>query len=463
MRYSLDRTWRRPNAGDVVLAGSPTRAFRLTAGGRRIAEALEQGVDVPDSARLLIDRLVDAGAVHPLPDASSRAADPTNITAVIPAYVHDDQSAERVARLVAGLSGLAAIIVIDDASPLTFGPLDAGTTAVTVVRRETNGGPAAARNTGLERVKTSHVVFIDTDVECRTEDVTTLASWLVASDASAIAPRIRTDDDGSVLGAYEAVRSPLDMGDRPARVRGGTRVGWLPAAVLLCNAESLRSINGFDESLRTGEDVDLVWRLDAAGLRCRYEPSIEVFHHRRTTLPEMIHQRRGYGESTAPLHSRHGDIVAPARGSWTSVGTWVSLVVGLPLVGLATAITTTVVLSRKLKFVPNNAVESLRLSAMTHAQVGRNLASAATRVWWPIAVVLAVFSRRARLTLCAAALVPALAEWWEKRPRLDPVRFTLLRILDDGAYGIGVWTSVFRHRDPAPLIPSIHAPNAQRD
>jgi len=463
MRYSLDRTWRRPNAGDVVLAGSPTRAFRLTAGGRRIAEALEQGADVPDSAHVLIDRLVDAGAIHPLPDASSRAADPTTITAVIPAYVHDDQSAERVARLVAGLSGLAAIIVIDDASPLTFGPLDAGTTAVTVIRRETNGGPAAARNTGLERVKTSHVAFIDTDVECRTEDITALASWLAASDAAVIAPRIRTNDDGSVLGAYEAARSPLDMGDRPARVRGGTRVGWVPAAVLLCDTESLRSVNGFDESMRTGEDVDLVWRLDAAGLRCRYEPSIEVFHHHRTTLSEMVDQRRGYGESTAPLHRRHGDVVAPARGSWTSVGTWVSLAVGLPLVALATAITTTVFLSRKLKFVPNNAVESLRLSAMMHMQVGRNLASAVTRVWWPIAVILAVFSRRARLTLCAAALVPALAEWWEKRPRLDPVRFTLLRILDDGAYGIGVWRSVFRHRDPSPLIPSIHAPSTQQD
>ena len=463
MRFSLDRTWHRPGSGDVVIAGSPTRAFRLTTGGRQVAEALERGSDVPDSARLLVERLVDAGAIHPLPDASSAGADPTAITAVIPAFVRNIESAERVGRLVAGLAGLAAIVVVDDASPVTLGAFDAGATPVDVVRRPNNGGPAAARNSGLERVKTSHVVFIDADVECRTEDVTALASWLVASDAAAIAPRIRTNDDGSTLGAYESARSPLDMGDRPARVRGGTRVGWVPAAVLLCNTASVRSVNAFDESLRTGEDVDLVWRLDAAGLRCRYEPSIEVFHHHRTTLSELIDQRRGYGESTAPLHRRHGDVVAPARGSWTSVGTWVSLIVGFPLVALATAVTTTVVLSRKLKFVPNNAVESLRLSALTHVQVGRNLASAVTRVWWPIAVVLALFSRRARLALCAAALVPALAEWWDKRPRLDPVRFTLLRILDDAAYGIGVWTSVFKHRDPLPLVPSIHAPTPQRD
>lgn len=462
MRYSLDRTWRRPKSGDVVIAGSPTRAFRLTAGGCQIAESLERGSDVPESARGLIDRLVDAGAVHPLPDTATTVADPATITAVIPALIRDHESATLLARLVANLVGLAAIVVVDDASPVPLGPLDAGSTPVTVVRRETNGGPAAARNHGLESVTTPLVVFVDTDVECRIDDVVSLASWLDAAHASVIAPRVRTDEDGSMIAAYEAARSPLDMGDRPARVRAGTRVAYVPTAMLLCSTEALRSVNGFDEAMRTGEDVDLLWRLDAAGLRCRYEPSIEVLHHHRATFSDLVKQRRGYGESTSLLHRRHGEVVAPVRGSWTTVGTWVAFAVGLPVVGLATTIATTVILSRKLKFVPNHVVESIRLSTKTHLQVGRNLAAAVTRVWWPIALVLAAFSRRARLALCAAALVPALAEWWAKRPGLDPVRFTLLRILDDGAYGIGVWKSAVSRRDPGALLPSIQPTHTQR-
>jgi mycofactocin system glycosyltransferase len=419
---------------------------------------IERGDDIPASAHALVDRLLDAGAIHPLADPSQHAIDAINITAVIPVHHRDTAADEALVALVGDLTGLAAIIVVDDASPCPLPVLSAGDTPVEIIRRESNGGPGAARNSGLARVETNHVVFVDDDVECRTDDIVALAAWSAVCEAAAIAPRVRTDDDGTTLGAYEAARSPLDMGERPARVRPATRVGWLPAALLFCDVAALRSVGGFDDSMRTGEDVDLVWRLDAAGFRCRYEPSIEVVHRRRSTLSDMMRQRVGYGESTTALRRRHGDKVAPARGSWASVSSWVAFALGLPIVAACGAVVTAVLLARKLRFVPNSATETARLAWKTHLQVGRNLASAVTRVWWPIAVVAAIFSRRLRVALCAAAVVPALAEWWEKRPRLDPVRFTLLRVVDDAAYGTGVWKSVARERDAAALLPAIARP-----
>ena len=455
MRFSVDRTWRRPDNADVVVGGSPTRAFKLTPAGRVVVEAIERGDDIPAGATGLIDRLVDAGAIHPLTDPSLQALQANMITAVIPVYLGDSADGSRLARLVEALGGLGAIVVVDDASPLPLPTLTAGTTPIHVIRRDTNGGPGAARNTGLANVDTSHVVFIDSDVDCGTDDIVALAGWLVAASAAAIAPRITTDDDGSALGAFEAARSPLDMGSRPARVRAGTRIGYVPAAVLLCEVAALRAMNGFDESMRTGEDVDLVWRLDAAGHRCRYEPSVEVRHHRRSSALDLLRQRMGYGESTAALHRRHGPAVAPARGSATSMSAWIALALGHPIIALATALSTAAMLTRKLRFVPNARREALRLASTTHVHVGRNLASAITRVWWPIALVLALVSKRARFVVCAAALIPSLAEWWEKRPRLDPVRFTLLRIIDDAAYGTGVWRTALRERDAGALVPTI--------
>ncbi len=455
MRFSVDRTWRRPHDGDSVIGGSPTRAFRLTAGGRRVAEMIERGEDIPPSAHALVDRLVDAGAVHPLIDPTEHAIDPAHITAVIPVHLTDTSDGAALVALVGKLTGLAGVIVVDDASPRPLPALAAGDTPVTMIRRKINGGPAAARNTGLARVETTHVVFIDSDVDCRSDDIVALAAWLVASGSAAIGPRICSNDDGTVLGAYESARSPLDMGKRPARVRAATRVGWLPAAVLLCEVAAIRSVTGFDESMRTGEDVDLVWRLDHAGFRCRYEPSIEVLHQHRSTLKALVHQRMGYGESTTALHRRHGDKVAPVRGSWSSVSSWGALALGLPIIAGCTAIATAVVLSRKLRFLPNTVAESGRLAWMTHLQVGRNLASAITRVWWPLAIAIAIFSRRARVALCAAAVVPALADWWETRPRLDPVRFTILRVIDDAAYGAGAWKKMIGERDAGAMLPVI--------
>ena len=171
----------------------------------------------------------------------------------------------------------------------------------------------------------------------------------------------------------------------------------------------------------------------------------------------------GYGESTAALHRRHGAAVAPARGSVTSISAWIALTLGHPIIAIVTALSTASMLARKLRFVPNAPREALRLAGMTHVQVGRNLASAVTRVWWPIALVLALVSKRMRVALCAAALIPSLAEWWEKRPRLDPVRFTLLRIVDDAAYGTGVWRTALRERDAGAIVPTITFDGSRND
>ena len=64
MRYSLDSSWRR--AGNVVIAGSPLRLFRMSTGGAQVIAMVEAG-EAPDtpSIRQLLDRFVDAGALHP--------------------------------------------------------------------------------------------------------------------------------------------------------------------------------------------------------------------------------------------------------------------------------------------------------------------------------------------------------------------------------------------------------------
>jgi mycofactocin system glycosyltransferase len=301
-------------------------------------------------------------------------------------------------------------------------------------------------------------VFIDSDVQCAPEDIFELAKWWNLPQLAVLAPRIKSLNwfqYGAAIAAYEEVRSPLDMGAFPARVRAGTRVSYVPSALLLCDVAALRAVDGFDESMRTGEDVDLIWRLDAAGYSCRYEPSIEVHHLPRTTIQQLAQQRMGYGESAALLAEKHQGALAPLRVSGWSTGVWASIALGFPIIGGVVAAGTAVALSRKLRFLPDAEKESARLATLGHLHAGKQIASAVTRVWWPIALLLALVSRRARWALCLAAFVPALSDWWTTRPHLDPVRYTLLRWVDDMSYGFGVWKGVVREGNYDPLIPEL--------
>ncbi len=466
----------------MLVAGSPLRLYRLGPAGVRVAEAVERGDDCPAGHEPLTDRWVDAGVVHPVPTVPGRHG-ARDVTAVVP--VHDEDP-EMVARVVAQLQGLAEVIVVDDGSIRPVGPVP----GARVVRLPTNRGPGAARNAGLADVFTPFVLFVDvgTDVGELVGDVgglggdggglvgdvgglvgdggglvgdggglARLLAHLDSPGVGLVAPRVTSDEAPGAIGAYEWVRSPLDLGDEAARVRAGTRVSYVPAAVLLARSEVLRSVGGFDEALRFGEDVDLVWRLDEAGWRCRYEPSVVVGHRPRATLRAFLRQRRSYGSSAAPLSRRHPGALAPARTSGWSAAAWALTAAGHPWLGVATAAGTTAALARRLRGVPAGGQVALRLAGLGHLHAGRILASALTRAWWPLALGAALVSRRARRAVVAAVVVPTAIDYLGRRPRLDPVRYLALRLVDDAAYGWGLWQGCWREREVGPLLADLRS------
>ena len=134
---------------------------------------------------------------------------------------------------------------------------------------------------------------------------------------------------------------------------------------------------------------------------------------------------------------------------------WALIALGYPIIGALVGAGTIAALARKLRDVPNAVEESARLAGLGNLHAGRTIASAITRVWWPIAVVLALFSKRMRWVLITAAVVPSMYEWWKSRPKLDPIRFTALRVLDDAAYGVGVWKGAVKEQNFDALKPDL--------
>jgi hypothetical protein len=62
---------------------------------------------------------------------------------------------------------------------------------------------------------------------------------------------------------------------------------------------------------------------------------------------------------------------------------------------------------------------------------------------------------RLRPAIAAASIVPAVLEWRRTRPELDPLRWTIARVLDDAAYGFGVWRGCIEQRTLNPLVPDL--------
>lgn len=453
---ALDPDARWIAGGRVLVGGSPIRLLRLTAAGRDLVDRLATGGAVPPSAgaQRLSRRLLDAGLAHPRPPGATPSVD---VAVVIP--VRDDPEGLAATLRALDPTGTAeartAISVVDDLSA-DPGPIASRCrpAAVTLIRRETWGGPAGARNTGWRSAPEPLIAFVDANCEPEPGWLDRLLPHFADPQVGAVAPRIVPSTGvrapAALLAAYEAVASPLDLGGREAIVRPRSPVAYVPTAALVVRREALEGAGGFDESLPVGEDVDFVWRMVSAGWTVRYEPGAVVRHPVRPGWPAWLGQRFRYGTSAAALARRHGTAVAPAVMSPWTAASWGLAAAGHPALGAAAACYAVAALTG---VVP--VAESVRLAGVGHLRGGLALARAVRRAWAPAAIVLAVASRRSRPALAAVAVVPGLLEWFDRRPRLDPARFVTLRLADDLAYATGVWAGCLRQRSARALVPDL--------
>jgi mycofactocin system glycosyltransferase len=419
-----------------------SRARSLLSGDRLVVRDATTGV--------LAGRLLDAGLAHP--DLPAVGAD--DVTVVIP--VRDRQAA--LDRLLAALRadpGTAElpVVVVDDGSVV---PVTAA--GGRVVRHDVARGPGAARNAGLRAAGTPFVAFLDSDCVPRTGWLERLRPHLDDPRLAVVAPRITAlAASPGWFAPYETAVSALDMGSHPAPVRPASAVAYVPSAALLARREALGA--GFDEAMRVAEDVDLVWRLAAAGWRVRYDPDAAVAHDHPATTAAWLRRRAFYGTGAALLAARHGRAVAPVVIAPETALAWALALSGRPGARVASAgvlALTTARLARRLAGPGERPPAGFAASLVARGvgASGRALARSVTRHHWPVAVLAALVSRRARQWVATAAVADAALAWWPQRRRVGPVRFAVARRSEDLAYGAGLWAGAVRAGNPRALLPS---------
>ncbi|GEP36470.1 mycofactocin system glycosyltransferase [Nocardioides psychrotolerans] len=433
------------------------RVLRLSSSAAEVVATFPSAVGGGQVAQQVARRLLDAGVADPWwADPPPRDDDVGDVTVVVPTR----DRAGAVAGLIASLPPGLPVVVVDD------GSTDPGSLAAVaaehgarLVRHPRNLGPAAARNSGLRAVRTAYVVFCDSDVRPDPGWLGALRRHLDDPAVALVGPRVLGlqglgQGAGSWVERYEQDRSSLDLGPTPAAVRVHGAVAYLPSACLLARVADLGT--GFDEAMRSGEDVDLVWRLLGEGKGVRYEPAAVVRHDHRTRPRAWLARKAFYGTSAAPLAARHPGAVAPVVITpWTVVWSvallaqrrWSAPVAVLALAG------TTASLARRLEDSerPARAAAVLALEGAVAStwQVGAGL----TRHYWPLGLVWALRSGRGRRAVLVAAAAEGLADRRRVRSGLGVVPYVLVHRLDDLAYGSGVWWGALRARSPRALLP----------
>ncbi len=451
------RGWANASA---LIGGSPWRISRVSGRVRTVVANLlangRTGVEASDRQTLAIFRmLVDRGLaiVARTPEESLGDA-----SIVIPAM----DRADSLGLTLHSVFGARSVTVVDDGS---LDPASVAAAAArhgaTVVVHEANRGPAAARNTGIAASCGEFVAFLDSDCIAPPGWPDSMLNHFVDPAVAAVAPRVQANPAGhSVIDRYETTRSALDMGAFPGLVRPGSRLGFLPTAALIVRRSALGA--GFDENLRLGEDVDLIWRLTDAGWHVLYDPSVIVAHSTRARPRAWLTRRFEYGTSAAALSRRHPDKLTPARLSFWNVAALGLLAVGRPLLGALVTASAAGALLRQFRVLDNPELLAARTVGQSLVADAAGIGRLLRREWWPVGAVALAMSPRSRIarTATACMLAPIAWAYAMRRPPLDPARYLALHLVDDAAYGTGVLIACLRARRIAPLTPTIRMPNS---
>jgi mycofactocin glycosyltransferase len=442
--------------GTTLFGGSPARVMRLSPAGAAAWNELQTGPVSSPVAAVLARRLCDAGLAHPRPPSPH---EPVDVTIVIP--VRDRPVL--LDRCLTALGRRYQVVIVDDGStdPAAIAAV-AARHAARLLRRDTNGGPGAARDSGLDQVSSEFVAFIDSDCVPPPRWVEDLAAHFADPLVAAVAPRVVAAPSPSPAGRYGAAFGSLDLGRREARVVPSSRVAYVPTAALLVRRRALAevAVNGaaFDPALRYGEDVDLVWRLHEAGWRIRYHPAVRVAHREPDTWPALLGRRFRYGTSAAPLTRRHPTAMRPLVLQAGPTATVAALLARRPLLA-ATAFAAYLAglgLTLRRACVPAHGLLGAGTSAVrqTGVGLGRYLCQFATPM---LAFAILHPGRRnrwgRRASLTAVLLSPSLTP--ARNAGLGPVHRVLGRLADDICYCTGVWAGCAAHRTVRPLVPAL--------
>ena len=205
-----------------------------------------------------------------------------------------------VAAVTAAVRPRDEVVVIDSASRdrRAVGPAhDAG---VRVVRVE-QAGLSRARNAGIAATSAPIVAFTDDDCRASTGWTAALSAPFDDPVVGFVTGRVEADREGRMSVSCMVDGEPRRMANGFDPFTAGVGANMAARRVALEGVGPFDVRLGAGARLRSGEDVDLWWRLLQAGWEGRYEPSAVVTHVQWRNDVQAMRLAYGYGLGAGAL------------------------------------------------------------------------------------------------------------------------------------------------------------------
>jgi len=443
--------------GIFLMSRSPLCVVRLN---QSLADLLAQGhngaaIAVTEAVRPVMEHLASKGFVELLRSAPLQGETLPEISIVIP--VKD--RADELQRCLTSISNLnypqekLQIIVVDDGSCDDSAQVARNHGALAVPSGGCGRGPAAARNVGAALAGGEILAFIDSDCSASREWLNELLPAFGNPQMAAVGGQVDGMCNQSIVDRYESTMSSLSLGSRERTGSSGSDTFYLPSCNLLVRRSAFRSAGGFKDEMHVGEDVDLTWRLRDSGWTIAYIPAGNVLHEHRSTLRSFMSRRFDYGTSEGLLQILH-----PTRRKRMVIP---PLLAALLTLCLAAPFTTLWLLPLALSLLSLDVLHVRRRVRRQNLPIGAlDIAAGRVRALGSLVYYLSYhLVRYYSLPLIAGALLaPVLGVVYlavllcsagvdhaVKKPQLSCAAFTVVYLLEQVAYGAGVfWGCVTR-------------------
>ncbi|GCF08015.1 glycosyltransferase family 2 protein [Dictyobacter arantiisoli] len=149
--------------------------------------------------------------------------------------------------------------------------------------------PGEARNIGAHAATGTYLLFLDDDCEPAPD-------WIAQNVAALTDPDIKAVG-GQIVGKSNAFFSRcVDFSRFGFYQNNQARETIICSASMGVPAQIFKEVKGFNETLRSEEDIDFCFRLLEKGYKTLYQPAIKVTHdHRRTTFKALVSYSYFYG------------------------------------------------------------------------------------------------------------------------------------------------------------------------